>query len=1093
MKSKKALFLFLVIFLTTAVLWFGGQQTLTDTITELDSTGSFQGEFSDIASVDASLPGHFDGEGSEKPEFIQSSESKPGPRQPPVGKTLALTDSDAWRTTVKSVLFEKTERPDREGYFQRKRVVETDMPHIPYVRVVEKLRLDSETGEEHLVNRLSMVADHVLLQTREGVSQADLDNMLSFEGWQVRRQVREDGLFLVEFPMTGVDDVDLVTARLSKAGNLFQYAEPDYVVAPTSLPNDPMFADETLWPLRNTGQRQGRQGADIDAVRGWTIRREAPGVVVAVIDTGTRYTHRDLAANMWVNPRESRNGRDDSGSGYIDDIHGVNVINGESPWDLDGHGTHVAGTIGAVGNNGEGITGVAWNVQLMAIKFLDPFGTLEGAILSIDYATENGAHVLNNSWGGGGFSAALSDAILRARQAGLVFVASAGNASADNDAVRRYPSGFGLDNIVTVASTNIHGELSNFSNFGRNRVHIMAPGGTGRFDVPESHQIWSAWHTSDTAYNGISGTSMAAPHVSGVFALVKAQFPQDDHQQLINRVLSGANMNPDLADRVQRGRQLNLFRALGGGGAPLLTSAPKDAVFYTGGEAILKVEVSGKPPFTYQWFKDHAKLDGATGPELRLEDMTAADAGTYRVEVSNSLGLVSAEAEAIHLLDDPAIGQTLGSPSLVWITTPEAPWEIDADNDAVRSASIGHNHSSEVRTVVTGPGVLTFSWRVSSEKTYDTGRFFLNSQIRETISGESGWLNRTYQIPEGTHDLIWKYSKDGSRSEGADALWLRNVSYASHFPVLRDHTRSAELLEGATLTLQMDVSGAGPLVYFWTKDGNLIAGATGPSLPLPNVDENAAGTYVGVASNSHGSVSTRPIIITVVEEASPPEFTLHPMSVEIFEGERLHLRAAWEGTYPLTAQWLKNGSPIEGVTGPSLDLGRASEEDSGNYQVVVSNAAGFAESMVASVTVHPPLETFPSWMSRRGGSSGGSVSSVFEFQIFAFGESSPGSGIPNAPDFALLSLDPISPFEGEKSSGGEVYPSMDFQRPVNSAGVVYLLEVSVDLLNWEVVPSVIESLGPTEGQLRNKRIRALQPLESGAKRAFYRLRAESEN
>ncbi|MFO0416898.1 MAG: S8 family peptidase, partial [Pseudomonadota bacterium] len=242
---------------------------------------------------------------------------------------------------------------------------------------------------------------------------------------------------------------------------------------------------------------------------------------VAVIDTGVDYTHPDLAANIWINPGEvAGNGVDDDGNGYIDDLHGINAlqdaVNKGDPMDDNRHGTHVAGTIGAVGDNGVGISGIAKQVKIMPIKFMDAGGSgrLSDAITAIDYMvtmkTNYGVNIAvsNNSWGGGGYSQALEAAIQRAQAAGIVFVAAAGNDAADIDLFPSYPASYEVGNVVAVAAIDRDQNLASFSNYGGNTVDVAAPGVAILSTLPGG------------AYGLLSGTSMAAPHVAGVLALL---------------------------------------------------------------------------------------------------------------------------------------------------------------------------------------------------------------------------------------------------------------------------------------------------------------------------------------------------------------------------------------------------------------------------------------------------------------------------------------------------------------------------------------------------------------------------------------------
>lgn len=347
----------------------------------------------------------------------------------------------------------------------------------------------------------------------------------------------------------------------------YKFVQHDHILQTAATPNDPNFVDGTQWHLRNNGQLGGTLGADINAVDAWDIRSTAPNVIVAVIDTGARLTHQDLIPNLWANTSEiAGNGRDDDGNGYIDDVHGINAritlraAGGGDPTDDDtvSHGSHVAGIVGAAGNNGIGGSGVAWDVQLMILKFLggeEGTGSNSDAIECIDYAIAKGASVINASYGKdgvGSFNQAESEAINRARAAGIVFVAAAGNEALDLDIARAYPASHLVDNIITVGNSTRLDDISNSSNTSVGSVDIFAPGS----------EISSIGSTSDTASLVISGTSMAAPMVSGAVALLQAQFPQDNYRQTINRLLRGAAARPAFEGEAQTAGRLDLAAAL---------------------------------------------------------------------------------------------------------------------------------------------------------------------------------------------------------------------------------------------------------------------------------------------------------------------------------------------------------------------------------------------------------------------------------------------------------------------------------------------------------------------------------------------------
>src|SRR5207247_2612 len=286
-----------------------------------------------------------------------------------------------------------------------------------------------------------------------------------------------------------------------------------------ATPNDPRFSE--LWGLHNSGQTGGTPGADIRAPEAWDLTTGSNDLVVAVIDTGVNFQHPDLAANMFSNAGDCViNGLDDDANGYIDNCLGVDIYTGAfSGVDFNGHGTHVAGTIGAVGNNSVGVVGINWTTKLLPCRFLgaDGDGTTADAIECLNYVAmmkDRGVNIVasNNSWGGGGYSQALRDAIDGHRQRGILFVAAAGNDTANNDTLQTYPCSFDVPNIICVAATNASDGLSYFSNYGKNSVHLGAPGENILSTVTLDFGLGG--------YATFSGTSMATPHVTGAVALV---------------------------------------------------------------------------------------------------------------------------------------------------------------------------------------------------------------------------------------------------------------------------------------------------------------------------------------------------------------------------------------------------------------------------------------------------------------------------------------------------------------------------------------------------------------------------------------------
>ncbi len=438
---------------------------------------------------------------------------------------------------------------DDRGRYERVRVVKTDFKY-PYLRIVETRE---RLGSDRLVARVEMVADHVLVKLRPGLQESEVEPLAVRMGLKVRARLRVPRSFLLELPTHAPDAVPRALDRLKQETDVVAYAEPDYIVhAIETVPDDPRFGE--LWGLHNTGQTGGAPDADIDAPEAWDLTTGSPTVRVGVIDTGIFYTHEDLAANIWTNSAEiPANGIDDDGNGFVDDVRGWDFANDDNdPLDDHYHGTHVAGTLGAVGNNGKGVVGVCWRVSLLPIKFIHSsgFGVTSGAIEAVTYATRMRADLTSNSWGGGAFSQALKDAIDDAHRAGILFVAAAGNDRANSDSSPFYPASYASPNIIAVAATTATDGLAEFSNFGAASVDLGAPGvGILSCDRQDRYRV-------------LNGTSMAAPHVAGVCALVKSRLPLYTHLEIRDKVFSSVDPLPALEGKCVTGGRLNAFRAL---------------------------------------------------------------------------------------------------------------------------------------------------------------------------------------------------------------------------------------------------------------------------------------------------------------------------------------------------------------------------------------------------------------------------------------------------------------------------------------------------------------------------------------------------
>jgi subtilisin family serine protease len=439
------------------------------------------------------------------------------------------------------------------------RILDTDFKY-PHVRTEEVI--DQSTGQ--VLYREEMVADHLLATLAEGQDPAALLAAMRGSASSVERISTDVPLYRVHLSNLSLESLPAGLDTASEQATV-AVAEPDYIRQAVLVPNDPKYLDGTLWGLNQSSD------ADVDAPEGWDVRSTTGAVVVAVIDTGVRYTHQDLAANMWKNSAEIPGNKvDDDRNGIVDDVYGFDAYSNDGdPMDGNGHGTHCSGTIGGVGNNGVGVVGVAWGVKLMGCKFLSDSGsgTDSDAIRCIDYARGKGAKILSNSWGGGGASTSVEAAIERCRAAGVLFVAAAGNESNNNDRNPAYPASFTTDNIVSVAATTRADGLASFSNYGAVSVDLGAPG----------EGIYSTVSDSDAAYANYSGTSMATPHVAGVLAMLAAQFPNESYASLISRLLNGTDKISSLSAKCKSGGRLNLAKALQSTSVPTPVRPANDA------------------------------------------------------------------------------------------------------------------------------------------------------------------------------------------------------------------------------------------------------------------------------------------------------------------------------------------------------------------------------------------------------------------------------------------------------------------------------------------------------------------------------------
>lgn len=548
-----------------------------------------------------------------------------------------------------------------------------------------------------------------------------------------------------------------------------------------TTPNDPEF--NLLYALKNEKSTSSSSRKDIGATLAWDETTGSKDVLVAVIDTGIDYTHEDLADNYWTNPGESgldengedkrSNGIDDDNNGYVDDWRGWDFANGDNdPMDGHSHGTHCAGTIGAVGNNGIGVAGVNWDVSLVGIKiFSDSGSTTADAIVSgIDYASAIGVDLSSNSWGGPNPSDAIREAIERANDAGILFVAAAGNSSTNNDVTPNYPSSYNIPNVIGVASTDDNDNRSSFSSYGPNTVHIAAPGSRIYSTVPNN------------GYDYKSGTSMATPHAAGLFALVMSKYSDLSHLEIKERVLRSAEKTGNFLSYVRYGR-IDASNALESD--EIAPAAPENIeVIGTGlqslnlvwsrsgddgweGEAsAYELRFSGQPITKSNWqdavrvnFK--LKKENDSKVSVRVQGLELESSGYFAIQAVDNVGNYSDISESVSY-QLPAVAEVFSNDGTESGFEPfTGSWGIDTSSESFPfiADSPGVQYKDDVNTSIETkainlekkPTLFNINFRYDFEKNYD----FAYGDIKvgngdwqnfAKFNGTISWQSRNYDI-----------------------------------------------------------------------------------------------------------------------------------------------------------------------------------------------------------------------------------------------------------------------------------------------------------------------------------------------------------
>ncbi len=790
---------------------------------------------------------------------------------------------------------------------------------------------------------------------------------------------------------------------------LFEFVEPDYIVSLDAEPTDSAFINGTLWGLKNTGQSGGMPGADINVTQAWDLTTGSTNVIVAVIDTGIRYTHADLAAQMWRNPGEiPGNGLDDDGNGYVDDIFGINAITGSgNPMDDNNHGTHVAGTIGAAANDGNPHVGVVWQVRLMACKFLSAggSGTTSDAIKCIDYAVAKGARILNNSWGGGAYSQALFNAIATAQSQGVLFVAAAGNNGRNTDSAPHYPSSYAIDNVASVAALHRTNLAAGFSTFRTPAVGLGAPGVS----------IYSATAGSDTEYQLFNGTSMAAPHVSGVAALVASRFPGVGLIELRQRLLATTTAAPALSGKTATGGRVNAFNALTAvpDGILEITMASADAVPLPAGRTTA-VFVAVSDLFAVTNASVIGNVTG--GGTLTFFNNGIAPDVVANDHIHTASFAVPTNTNSVTLLIQvSAPGMTNGSNSVTWPVITPPPNDMFVAGIAVTGSSntvFGSNLGATSETGeplhagVSGGKSVWWTWTAptSGNVTMNTaGSNFdtllavytgasVSALMPVASNDDSGSLltsSVTFSVLAGT---AYHIAVDGYA--GASGSITLNVIPTTSPP--NDMfvagiavTGSSNTVFGSNLgatsetgePLHAGVSGGKSVWWTWTAptSGNvtmntagsnfdtLLAVYTGASvsalMPVASNDDSGslltssvtfsvlAGTAYHIAVDGYAGASGSITLAIDASPPSPPAILQHPQNQTAPAGGNATFSVQASGATPLSYQWRFNGANIAGATASALGLANLSSSNAGNYSVLITNSLGSVASSNALLTV----------------------------------------------------------------------------------------------------------------------------------------------
>jgi len=764
------------------------------------------------------------------------------------------------------------------------------------------------------------VEGELLVKFRGGPRGAAAAQAEQAVGHEVRRRFDRIGWQHVRV-RPGQTDAEAL-ARLRQRPDVIA-AEPNYLfqlrnAEAATLPNDPRFNEQ--WAL-------GRIGA----TNAWALTSGTSNVVVAVLDTGIRYTHEDLAANMWRNPAEiPGNGLDDDNNGYIDDVFGIDPVNQDSdpidqPVGFTFHGTACASIIGAVGNNGRGITGLNWSVRLMALRVAaaSNFISAAWAAEAFEYVMmmkERGVNVrvTSNSYGlDDAPSQALRDALEALGNAGVLSVFAAGNASKNVDVTCDYPACFRLPTMLNVAATDIADVFASFSNYGVTNVDLAAPG----------VNITVAEGSSSNGYTGsFTGTSASCPYVAGAAALLAAAYPSATAAEIKTALMETVDLLATLTNRMVSHGRLNVGRAIFHPGLstdapPHVLTPPLSQTVGQGYPATFCVIATGAQPVGYYWQFEGGNIAHTTEPMFTLPNVALASAGNYHVVLSNAFGMATSTVATLTVVTTPVI-----------LSEPLGLRVLDGTNVVFR-------------VIAAGAFPLSYQWQRNGAN--------LPGETNATLA----FVN-TQGTMTGDYRVVLSNSYDTVISAAARLTVLTR-------PHIIAQPQSQTVAVGANATLSVTVTNTAnlPLGYRWRRGATL-----GPAIPsnaftdstnLANIQTNLSGLWSVIITNE------APVGVTAIQSSNAyVTVVVPPTNLTVLPGANATFQAIAVGPAPIQYQWQRNGTNIPSATGSSLVLASVQSSQAGDYSVVVRNAIGQPTSFNAVLqVVGPPLLTDPTRLS----------------------------------------------------------------------------------------------------------------------------------